>query len=93
MPEPEFSVSGDDILTTVRRDIYTEEMMKKTGLNERQITAVKYVKLNRKITNMQYQEINEVSNKTAYLELKAMIKLGFFESKGKGKSVMYVMKR
>jgi predicted HTH transcriptional regulator len=55
--------------------------------------VVKYVKLNRKIANKEYQTINEVSNKTAYLELNGMIKLGIFESKGKGKSVMYVMKR
>ncbi|WP_193391176.1 hypothetical protein [Candidatus Symbiothrix dinenymphae] len=39
------------------------------GLNERQIKAVLYVKEKRKITNSEYQELNEVSKRTATNEL------------------------
>ena len=51
------------------KDIYTEENLRKMGLNERQIKAVIYVKQKGKITNKEYQFLNAVSNKTAYLEL------------------------
>ncbi|MDR1344299.1 MAG: hypothetical protein LBJ39_02995 [Tannerellaceae bacterium] len=47
--------------------------MKKLGLNERQIKAVEYVKGKGKITNKEYQKINEISNKTATYELKELV--------------------
>jgi ATP-dependent DNA helicase RecG len=42
-------------------------------LNERQIKAVEYVKGKGKITNKEYQKINEISNKTATYELKELV--------------------
>lgn len=61
------------------------------GLNERQIKAVLFVKEKRKITNSEYQELNNVSKRTATNELtelvnffKVLIKLGTM-----GKGVYY----
>jgi len=51
------------------------------GLNDRQIKAVIYVKEKGKITNKEYQELNFVSNKTAYLELSDIIKKNVFAMK------------
>ena len=52
------------------KDIYTEENLRKMGLNERQIKAVMYVKEKGKITNKEYQELNKISKATATRELK-----------------------
>jgi len=72
-----------------RKDIYTEEYLRKIGLNERQIKAVMYVKEKEKITNKEYQEINAVSNKTAYLELSDLVEKGILTVDGTGKKTSY----
>jgi ATP-dependent DNA helicase RecG len=43
------------------KDIYTEEYLRNLGLNERQIKAVVYAKKNGRITNKEYQKINNCS--------------------------------
>ena len=59
LPEPEFvSVRGIEFRTILARDIFTENMLSKLGLNERQLKAVKYVKEKGKITNKEYQELS-----------------------------------
>ncbi len=62
------------------------------GLNDRQIKAVMYVKEKGKITNKAYQELNFVSNKTAYLELSDIIKKNVFAVEGRGRTVAYNLK-
>jgi len=74
------------------KDIYTEENLKKMGLNERQIKAVMYVKEKGKITNKEYQEINAVSNKTAYIELSDLVKREILVNIGSGRTLAYILK-
>ncbi len=74
------------------KDFYTPENLIELGLNERQIKAVMYVKERGKITNKEYQEINNVSNKTAYLELGDMVNIGLLAIEGKGRKVNYTLK-
>jgi len=91
LPEPEFE---EDLgfRVTFRKDIYTEEFLRSLGLNERQIKAVMYVKEKGKITNREYQDLNGVSNKTAYLELKDIVEKGIFKGEGKGRKISYGLK-
>ena len=42
--EPEFKEEFGGFVVYFFKDIYTEDILKKTGLNERQIIAVKYIK-------------------------------------------------
>ncbi len=42
--EPEFKEEFGGFAVYFFKDIYTEDILKKTGLNERQIIAVKYIK-------------------------------------------------
>jgi len=42
------------------KDIYTEENLRKMGLNEGQIRAVMYVKERGKVTNKEYQQLKEI---------------------------------
>ena len=89
LPDPEFSEEFDGFSVRFRKDIYSEESLRKMGLNERQIKAVLYVKKKGKITNREYQEINGVSKSTATRELSDLVNKGIFERVGSGKRDVY----
>jgi len=59
--------------------------LQKLGLNDRQIKAVLYVKEKGRITNSEYQEINEISDRTASRELEVLSKLSVFQKIGNKK--------
>ncbi len=92
LPMPVFEEKFGGFLVIFRKDAYTEEYLKELGLNERQIKAVMYVREKGKITNREYQELNTVSNKTAYLDLSNGVNKDVFISEGTGKQVRYVLK-
>ncbi|MDL2262186.1 putative DNA binding domain-containing protein [Bacteroidales bacterium OttesenSCG-928-I21] len=73
LPTPQFKPDGTDFWVTFRKDIYNKEELSKLGLNERQVKAVIYVKENEKITNSEYQEINDCSRATANRDLKELV--------------------
>lgn len=73
IPVPQFSCKGNNFWTVFRKDIYNKEDLSKLGLNDRQIKAVLYVKEKGKITNSEYQEINEISKRTAAYELVELV--------------------
>ncbi|MDZ7807704.1 MAG: DeoR family transcriptional regulator [Gracilimonas sp.] len=61
--------------------------MKKLGLNEQQIEAVKFVKNHAQITNAEYQEKFNVARRTATRDLKELVEKGILNSserKGQG---------
>jgi ATP-dependent DNA helicase RecG len=66
---PDLREKEGGFIVTLFKDKFTEEQLQKLGLNERQIKAVEYVKTKGKITNSEYQEINEISKRTAAYEL------------------------
>ena len=70
IPLPQLSCKGNDFWTVFRKDIYNKEDLSKLGMNERQVKAVLYVKEHGKITNGEYQKINDCSRNTASTELK-----------------------
>lgn len=94
LPEPEFvSVRGMEFRTILARDIFTESMLEKLGLNERQIKAVRYVKENQRITNKEYQELCNLKKRQATDDLKALEGRGIFERIGiTGKGTYYILK-
>ena len=69
MPEPEFKEEFGGFSVYFYKDIYSEEKLRKMGLNERQIKAVIYVKEKEKITNKDYQGIAGVKERLAAIEL------------------------
>ena len=92
LPEPEYKEELGGFSVYFYKDIYTEENLRKIGLNERQIKAVMYVKEKGKITNKEYQGVNGVSNKTAYLELFDAVEKGVLVPEGSGKGIGYTLK-
>jgi ATP-dependent DNA helicase RecG len=79
LPEPELIEQDGGFLVTVCKDNSAKEeaerleMLVKLGLNERQVRAVQYVRDNGKITNKEYQEMNDISKRTATNDLSELV--------------------
>jgi ATP-dependent DNA helicase RecG len=92
LPEPEFELVAGNLVVTFWKDIYTEDYLKKMGLNEREIKAVMFVKKEEKITNKIYQELFGVSRQTATRELSNITQKGIFRQVGvRGKGTFYTL--
>lgn len=72
LPEPEMKERDGGFIITLFKDNLTEEQLIKLGLNDRQIKSVLFLKEKGKITNGDYQSLNEVSKRTATNELKQL---------------------
>ncbi|HEC92017.1 MAG TPA: transcriptional regulator, partial [Candidatus Atribacteria bacterium] len=89
----EFKEVSNGFSAIFRKDIYTEEYLRNLGLNERQINAVMFVKKEGRITNRKYQDLFEVSKRTASDELKEIKEKNIFERIGTtGKGTYYILK-
>ncbi len=93
LPEPEFKEEMSGFSVRFYKDIYTEENLRKMGLNERQIKAVMYVKEKGKITNKEYRELTGLSDEGSRLDLLKLLELGIFELRGKGRNAYYIIKK
>jgi ATP-dependent DNA helicase RecG len=94
LPEPEIIGIDGGVQVTIFKDRYTEEQLKKLGLNDRQIKAVLFVKENKKITNKDYQTLVTTSERTATRDLTQLVILDLFEQIGTtGKGTGYILSR
>jgi len=89
IPEPVFSYDSSDISVEFRKDIYNEKQLQSLDLNERQVKAVLYVKEKGRITNKEYQEINNTSDRSASRDLENLISIGVFKRIGDKKGAYY----
>ncbi|HAT81055.1 MAG TPA: transcriptional regulator [Flavobacterium sp.] len=89
IPEPNYSFEASDFLVEFRKNIYHEEYLTELGLNERQVKAVLYTKENGKITNNEYQNLNEISARTAVRDLEFLVENGVLIMKGERKGAFY----
>lgn len=89
--EPEFVlIRNVEFRAILPRDIFTNDVLTKIGLNERQLKAVKYIKEKGQITNKEYQEINDVSKATATREFSKLVNLKILKQQGKvGQGTFY----
>ena len=69
LPTPTLEEDGGGFIVKLFKDKFTEEQLQKLGLNERQIKAVLYVKEKGRITNKEYQEMNQISRQMATNDL------------------------
>ena len=76
LPAPTLSVKGNDFWITFRKNIYNAIDLSQLGLSERQIKAVLYAKEKSKITNSEYQKINNCSRATATRDLTELVQKG-----------------
>ena len=75
LPEPTIEEVAGGFQITFLKDIYSEAYLKRLGLSERQIKAFKYVKSKGKITNKEYQKINDCSRNTASGDLSNLVEM------------------
>ncbi|GHV45922.1 ATP-dependent DNA helicase [Bacteroidia bacterium] len=73
LPQPLYYYASSGFWVVFRKDVINDEDLRDKGLNERQIKAVLYVKEKGKITNSEYQAINEISRRTATTELAELV--------------------
>lgn len=87
IPAPNYFFEASDFLVEFNKDIFNEEHLITLGLNERQVKAVLFVKEKGKITNSDYQELNDIGKTTATEELSKLVEFGIFKAptlKGRG---------
>jgi ATP-dependent DNA helicase RecG len=82
LPEPEIQPLDGGVLVTLYKDYLNVEQLKILGLNERQIKAVEFVKAHGRISNKDYQELNNISKKTASRDLSELVSLNILKSSG-----------
>lgn len=93
-PEPEFVlIRNVEFRTILPRDIYTEDVLAKMGLNERQIKAVNFVKEHGHITNKEYVKLTSVASRQALTDLKSLVEKKVFSAVGKGRSARYSVRK
>ena len=93
IPEPVFSYDSSDISVEFRKDIYNEKYLQTLSLNDRQVKAVLFTKDNGKITNSEYQKLNDCSRNTASNDLTELVDKDLLKPSGqKGAGAFYTLK-
>ena len=87
--KPRYYYDMSGFFVEFRKDIYNEEYLKSINLNERQIQAVLFVKNKGRITNGEYQEINNTSARTAVRDLELLVNAGILKRLGERKAAYY----
>jgi ATP-dependent DNA helicase RecG len=93
-PEPEFVlIRNVEFRTILPRDIYTDSILTKLGLNERQVEAVKFIKVGGRITNKEYQEKFGLKKRQSTDDLKELEDKGVLKRVGTtGRGTYYILK-
>jgi ATP-dependent DNA helicase RecG len=73
LPTPTLEEDMGGFMVKLFKDRFSKEQLEKLGLNDRQMKAVEYIKTKGKITNAEYQEINNVSKRTATNDLSELV--------------------
>jgi len=96
--KPKFPVFRD-VGNTVIVTLFGADLSKLKGkelrieLNERQKKALEYLSKYGKITRKIYMGLNAVSNKTAFLDLNELVERSILDRKGRGRAVIYILRR
>jgi len=93
LPEPIFTSGKSEISVEFRKDIYNKKYLQSANLSDRQIKAVMFTKDNGKITNSEYQALNDCSRNTASSDLLDLVNKDLFNPSGrKGAGAFYTLK-
>ena len=93
IPDPVFRYDSSDISVEFRKDIYNEKYLQSLNLNGRQVKALMFAKDKGKITNSEYQKLNDCSRNTASNDLTEMVVKHLLKPSGqKGAGAFYTLK-
>ena len=73
LPEPEIAELDGGILVTLFKDRFNEAILKKMGLNERQLKAIEFIAINGSVSNSSYQQLTGASKATATRDLAELV--------------------
>jgi len=73
LPTPTLEEDMGGFMVKLFKDRFSKEQLEKLGLNDRQIKTVEYIKTKGKITNSEYQEINEIGKSVTIDELRDLV--------------------
>lgn len=73
LPMPVMEEDGGGFIVKLFKDRFSEVQLRQLDLNDRQIKAVLYIKEKGRITNSEYQKLNEVSKPTATRDLSELV--------------------
>ncbi len=89
LPKPKFEIMSGGFAVTFFKDKFSEQWLNEQGLNDRQLKAAKYLKKNDFITNSIYQEICEISERTALRDLEQLTEKQILVKIGERKGTKY----
>ncbi|TYB90007.1 MAG: transcriptional regulator [Kosmotoga sp.] len=90
LPEPDFKEDSGGFSITFFKDIYSQENLRKMGLNDRQIKAVRYIKKNSSINMTIFKKLEpNVTEKTLYRDLQDLKNKKIIKQIGKKKGTSY----
>ena len=90
LPTPTLEEDIGGFMVKLFKDRFSKEQLEKLGLNDRQIKAVEYIKTKGKITNSEYQEINEIGKSVTIDELRNLVEQQIFVRVGEtGRGTYY----
>lgn len=79
LPEPDFEQRGGEFVATVWRDWLTEAVLAASQLNDRQRIAIGRIKVTRRLSNQEYQELTGATARTAARDLADLVQKGFLQ--------------
>ena len=92
LPEPLYYYEMSGYWVVFRKDIYNAEYLQSLGLNDRQVKAVLYVKDKGKVTNKEYQELNDIKKTVTATELQDLTDKGVLLKIGStGRGTKYIL--
>jgi len=92
LPQPLYYYDMSGYWVVFRKDIYNVEYLQTLGLNDRQVKAVLFAKENGKITNSEYQEINDIKKSVSATELQDLTDRGVLVKVGStGRGTKYIL--
>ncbi len=91
LPEPVMLEQDGGFLVEIYKHRFTEEELRKSGLNDRQIKAVLFVVENGNVSNREYQKLTGASERTALRDLDDLVAKQILARKGTKKATRYVL--
>lgn len=93
LPKPTFYYKSSGIWAVFQKDILNAEYLQTLGLNDRQVKAVLFAKDKGRITNSEYQKLNDCSRNTASNDLTELVEKGILKPSGqRGAGAFYTLK-
>jgi len=90
IPDVTFKYKPSDFWITFKKDIYFEDYLNQLNLNKRQVKALIHWKKEGVITNSQYKDKFDISDRTALRDLFELTERGILKKVGEKRTVKYL---